>query len=433
MHRPRSGYEYVDEFDAERHHDELRQTRHGRAGKAAALCTILLLASWAGASTLYILFRDDALKLIVERQIALTRSYEERATQLQAEIDRLRSLKLIDQERVDRDIAELVRRQTLLEARQSALSNLAKSEAAAQAPEVTGSIPPATRTPAPASSSPKPVPLSDTILIAPPSERWSRLESRPLPPMGRRLRVTEPDTATEVRISNLARELRAMEHTQNSALNRIEELYDGRERRLRQVFADLGLRPSSTARFEAGMAPAATGGPFLPWSRPPEDPFARQVLRIRSAAQDISALERAIEAVPVRRPTRGETDITSPFGMRVDPFVRQLALHTGVDFRGEPGDAVRAAAAGKVTQAERNGGYGLMVEVDHGSGIVTRYAHLSSTSVAAGDNVASGTVVGRVGSTGRSTGPHLHYEVRVNGEPVDPQRFLRAGLRLRAP
>jgi murein DD-endopeptidase MepM/ murein hydrolase activator NlpD len=107
-------------------------------------------------------------------------------------------------------------------------------------------------------------------------------------------------------------------------------------------------------------------------------------------------------------------------------------MHTGVDFRGEPGDPVRAAAAGKVVLAERNGGYCLMVEIDHGNGIATRYAHLSAVAVEAGGNVAPGALVGRVGSTGRSTGPHLHYEVRVNGEPVDPQKYLRAGLRLDA-
>jgi murein DD-endopeptidase MepM/ murein hydrolase activator NlpD len=137
--------------------------------------------------------------------------------------------------------------------------------------------------------------------------------------------------------------------------------------------------------------------------------------------------------VPVIRPTSGPTDVTSPFGVRMDPFVRQLAMHTGVDFRGETGDPVRAAAAGRVVQAERSGGYGLMVEVDHGNGIATRYAHLSNLAVSEGAQVEVGSLVGRIGSTGRSTGPHLHYEVRINGEAVDPQRFLRAGLRLEAP
>jgi murein DD-endopeptidase MepM/ murein hydrolase activator NlpD len=85
-----------------------------------------------------------------------------------------------------------------------------------------------------------------------------------------------------------------------------------------------------------------------------------------------------------------------------------------------------------VTQAARNGGYGLMVEIDHGNGLASRYAHLSAIDVREGQQIAPGEMVGRVGSTGRSTGPHLHFEVRIDGEPADPHRFLRAGLRLHA-
>jgi murein DD-endopeptidase MepM/ murein hydrolase activator NlpD len=175
---------------------------------------------------------------------------------------------------------------------------------------------------------------------------------------------------------------------------------------------------------------APSGGPFLPWTRPSDDPFARQIHRIRTTASSLDALETEIGAIPVRRPASGAPDVTSAFGMRLDPFLRQPAMHTGIDFRGEPGDPVYATAAGRVAQAERNGGYGLMVEIDHGNGLVTRYAHLSAISVANGASVAPGGLIGRVGSSGRSTGPHLHYEVRIQGEATDPQRFLRAGLRL---
>jgi murein DD-endopeptidase MepM/ murein hydrolase activator NlpD len=116
--------------------------------------------------------------------------------------------------------------------------------------------------------------------------------------------------------------------------------------------------------------------------------------------------------------------------MRIDPFTRGPALHTGLDFRADPGAEVRATAAGRVVSAEYSGGYGRMVEVDHGNGITTRYAHLSAMRVAPGQAVSAGTILGRVGSTGRSTGPHLHYETRIDGTPVDPQLFLRAGARL---
>jgi murein DD-endopeptidase MepM/ murein hydrolase activator NlpD len=139
---------------------------------------------------------------------------------------------------------------------------------------------------------------------------------------------------------------------------------------------------------------------------------------------------RTLNNVPVRKPISGEIDLTSGFGLRMDPFVRAMAMHTGVDFRGTTGDPVRATANGRVTTAGWNGGYGKMVEIDHGNGLSTRYGHLSEILVKPGQSVRSGQIVGRVGSTGRSTGPHLHYETRVDGEAVNPQKFLRAGLRL---
>jgi murein DD-endopeptidase MepM/ murein hydrolase activator NlpD len=107
-------------------------------------------------------------------------------------------------------------------------------------------------------------------------------------------------------------------------------------------------------------------------------------------------------------------------------------MHTGLDFRGDPGDPVRVTANGTVTTAGWNGGYGRMVEVDHGSGFATRYGHLSSIDVKVGQVLKIGQIVGRIGSTGRSTGPHLHYETRVDGDAVDPQKFLRAGAKLGA-
>lgn len=400
----------------------------------AALAAIVLLACWAGGATLYILFNDPALKYLVEKQVAITRAYETQAAQLHTEIDRLRSLKLIDQERVDRALADLVQRQNAIEHRQSTLISLEtqRSKIGANAPEITGSIPePAREEPAPRPAD-RPTPLSDTILLTPPSERWTQLQSRPLPPLGREIDAANALTATEVRIANLASGVRRIENEQSSRLNAIENFFDSRTRRIRKVLDELELHPHRAVRSAATAASGSvpSGGPFLPWGRRAEDPFMRQVERIRASASGLDALEREIAVIPVGRPTSGEADVTSAFGMRLDPFLRQPAMHTGMDFRSDAGDPVAVTAAGTVTQAERNGGYGLMVEVDHGNGFATRYAHLSAISVHAGASVAVGDVIGRVGSTGRSTGPHLHYEVRLGGEATDPQRFLRAGLRL---
>ena len=108
------------------------------------------------------------------------------------------------------------------------------------------------------------------------------------------------------------------------------------------------------------------------------------------------------------------------------------ALHSGVDLLDDYGEPVRAAAGGTVVAAGPSGGYGNMVEVEHGSGFSTRYGHLSQIDVVPGQSVAPGAILGRVGSTGRSTGAHLHYEVRADGEAVDPARFLRAADALNA-
>jgi len=158
--------------------------------------------------------------------------------------------------------------------------------------------------------------------------------------------------------------------------------------------------------------------------------FERQLSRIQIARVQITRLARTLSTIPVRKPVDGEIDLQSGFGVRIDPFLGAPAMHTGLDLHGETGDPVRATADGTVIAAGWNGGYGRVVEVDHHNGLSTRYAHLSSIDVRVGQSVKSGQIVGKVGSTGRSTGPHLHYETRLKGEAVDPQKFLRAGEKL---
>jgi murein DD-endopeptidase MepM/ murein hydrolase activator NlpD len=125
---------------------------------------------------------------------------------------------------------------------------------------------------------------------------------------------------------------------------------------------------------------------------------------------------------PVQRGNLG-----SAFGWRIDPFTGRSALHTGLDFQAEPGAAITAAAGGVVVAAETHSAYGNMVEVAHGNDLVTRYAHASKLLVKKGDLVKRGQKIAEVGSSGRSTGPHLHFEVMVQGVPQDPQKFLTAG------
>ena len=135
--------------------------------------------------------------------------------------------------------------------------------------------------------------------------------------------------------------------------------------------------------------------------------------------------------VPTQQPVANAV-IGSAFGWRIDPFTNGSALHTGMDFQAETGTPILAAAGGVVVVSEYTSGYGNVVEVDHGNDLLTRYAHASAVFVKKGDLVKRGQKIAAVGTTGRSTGAHLHFEVLVLGVPQDPQKFLTAGSQLPA-
>jgi len=135
--------------------------------------------------------------------------------------------------------------------------------------------------------------------------------------------------------------------------------------------------------------------------------------------------------IPTQQPL-AEAHLGSPFGWRIDPFTGRSALHTGMDFEAETGTPILAAAGGVVVRQELNPAYGNMVEIDHGNNLITRYAHASRVFVKQGDLVRRGQKIAAVGTTGRSTGPHLHFEVLVQGVPQDPSKFLAAGRNLPA-
>lgn len=146
-----------------------------------------------------------------------------------------------------------------------------------------------------------------------------------------------------------------------------------------------------------------------------------RINQIESAVVDVRAMARTLPTVPpiVNGPH------SSNFGARVDPFNGELRFHQGIDFPAPSGTAFTAAATGVVTSAHAVPDFGNLIEIDHGNGLVTRYAHASRMDVREGEMVFKGQAIGLVGSTGRSTGPHLHFEVREHGHALDPERFLR--------
>ncbi len=202
------------------------------------------------------------------------------------------------------------------------------------------------------------------------------------------------------------------------------------------VLHHTGIKPE---RLLTRGAPGTTtdsglGGPLLPLLQPAttQSPSGRTTPLVQELAHDIGRLEaaeRLLSAIPLAAPF-DHYHQTSRFGPRLDPITRRQALHNGLDFGAPPSSEVMATAPGRVTHAGRMGSYGIMVEIDHGHGITTRYAHLSRTLVEPGDQVSLRTAIGIIGNTGRSTGRHLHYEVRLDDTPKDPARFISAGRQL---
>ncbi|RDD63730.1 peptidoglycan DD-metalloendopeptidase family protein [Ferruginivarius sediminum] len=170
----------------------------------------------------------------------------------------------------------------------------------------------------------------------------------------------------------------------------------------------------------------ARGGPFIPASDEIDGALGEEVRRLEAQIERLVALQAGLRSLPLTAPLDAFW-ISSHFGKRRDPYNGRWAMHEGLDLAAQAGSPVHAAAPGKVVYAGRKHGYGRVVEVDHGYGITTRYAHLKSIAVERGTRLEHRDKVGGVGNSGRSTGTHLHYEILVDGEPFDPMNFLEAG------
>ena len=209
-----------------------------------------------------------------------------------------------------------------------------------------------------------------------------------------------------------------------------------------RVAGAIGVKPEELRQMlrpEGAPAPTTAGGqggPFVPARSASLDQLKSIVGALDLEADQRTDLFTLFEArlfesrmqslmVPNSKPV--DVSVGSGFGFRTDPFSGQAALHTGLDFPADVGTAVMAAAGGVVQLSEYHPQYGNVVELDHGKGLITRYAHNSKVMVKTGDIVKRSQVIAEVGSTGRSTGPHLHFEVRVDGVAQDPAKFLAAG------
>ena len=223
--------------------------------------------------------------------------------------------------------------------------------------------------------------------------------------------------------------IQSVQADQDRLIDAAETFAKNRADRLRLAFRLAGLDPAAYSGASDGL-----GGPLIEGKDPRalaavldvDEDFAARLQTAVADVSDMQSLQDTEQSLPLAAPTVGTRE-TSGFGVRSDPFTGRPASHPGQDFAGAYGTAIYVTAPGIVSFTGQRNGYGNTIEVDHGHGFKTRYAHLSAISVTVGQHVAAGQRIGAMGSTGRSTGTHLHYEVWVDGKPQNPLRFLKAG------
>ncbi|CAN7487057.1 M23 family metallopeptidase [Pararhizobium sp. LjRoot238] len=395
---------------------------------ALSICFISVFSIGYLAATSYLVLRDDLIGGTMARQARMQHEYEDRIAALRAQVDRVTSRQLLDQQVVEDKVEKLLQQQMALTSRHGKLgtlleraeeSGIAEEEAQpVAAPEAYGKR-------ADASGGIKAIERLMGIGGQPVQQKMA-LAYAPISANGDREAVS--DRADRL-FSKVTLSLKDIEQQQK---HRIQTLTAGASQAtdaIVNIVARTGVKVGDDEATAAAQVEEETaiGGPFVE----PEttEVFDNSLVALDTALARLEHVRSQARKLPFNNPSPA-SDITSRFGNRLDPFLGRLAMHAGIDFRAPSGTRIVATAPGTVITAGKGGGYGNMVEIDHGNGITTRYAHLSSLLVNVGDTISAGEAIGRSGSTGRSTGPHLHYEVRLNGEAVDPTRFLTAGIKL---
>ncbi|WP_174291569.1 M23 family metallopeptidase [Sphingomonas bacterium] len=228
------------------------------------------------------------------------------------------------------------------------------------------------------------------------------------------------DPAADQLAADVVKPMAKVEGKQVALAARAQAVLEARYARTTATLGKLGIAPARVAKA-GGM-----GGPMIPAdsAEATADLKADQQFRnLFMTWKKLDTLQQGVISIPAVHPVE-KLAFTSNFGIRTDPFRGTAAMHAGVDIPGPVGTPIYATADGIVDRAERAGGYGNLVEIDHGKGIATRYGHLSKILVEPGAHIHRGQLIALMGSTGRSTGPHLHYEVRIDGHAVNPAPFL---------
>ena len=379
------------------------------------VCFLGVMAIGYLGATSYLALRDNLIGATMARQARMQHDYEDRIAALRAQVDRVTSRQLLDQQVVESKVDELLKQQMALSSRHGRLGDLL--ERADQTGLAGSSIPLPTARPG-----------GDEQQAAEAEATPDNLTLAYVP-----LRQTAADKADRM-FSSITRSLKTIERDQMARMQRLTSGAQQTADQIDDILTTSGIsveQPAAEDELSDASLPAETqdavGGPYLA----PEKPtgFAASLGELDTALDRLEHLRETARELPFANPAPGKT-ITSTFGNRVDPFLGRLALHAGVDFREALGNPITSTGAGRVTIAGPASGYGNLVEIDHGYGIKTRYGHLSRVIAKVGQKVEPGDIIGLAGSTGRSTGTHLHYEVRRDNQPIDPIHFLNAGMKL---
>ena len=367
-------------------------------------------------ATSYLVFRDDLITGSVARQARLQQAYEDRIATLRTQLDRVTSRQMLDQKLVDGKVAELIQRQKALAERHDKL--VPAMQRAARAGATTNSDLVMDRD-------------DQDLVKSEDSDDFYGIDPIITGPTTSTRKPVPRDDKTKTTIDK-AELLDSVDHSLNDIKSRqaqqIQTLsntaYESADK-IMEALAATGAKPV----LDDGKA--GSGGPLLLANAGPTSGLDTKLADLDEALARLEGAKALAKAVPIANPIPG-MPVSSPFGVRKDPLLGMVAFHSGMDFRATSGSSVLATANGTVTAADYNGGYGNMVEIDHGNGLSTRYGHMSRIVVSVGEHVKPGDVLGKVGSTGRSTGPHLHYEVRKNGNAINPVGFMTIGRQLAA-
>lgn len=440
----------------------------GSALQATCAGLALIFLGWVAFASVNVIFKDRIIATKDHRYQQMQSTYENRVADLQLSYDQLNDALISAEDRFKSTADELEAKQRSAEklvsekqyidavvtntslqtneeiiprasqANSRASESLGAGEAAVPAADnfaISSPPPPAaiysgngssqlTIMPEPVEPQPRTAKPSEASLLDNSLTRFAETLFRPPSPNPR---VTTSGAPALRMLTLQTDRLKRLGDTETALVAGIDRSISARVDKVRGLLGRVGLSSTTLARDQG------IGGPLVPMQsvliEGVADPSFTDAYESAIAHRsELSSLLSALHHVPLTTPVHGpQFEITSGFGPRVDPFTSRIAFHTGMDFAGPWGSTVVATAPGVVVWSGARAGYGNMVEIDHGLGFRTRYGHLASTLVRPGMRVRKGTPIGRLGSTGRSTGPHVHYEVWLANAVRDPSRYIEAG------